>query len=62
MKKFLSMLLAGMFAVSPVVLAAEKKMEHKPVHKKMVHKKWHRRVVHKKWHKKVAHKKVEHKK
>ena len=52
MKKFLSMLLAGMFAVSPMVMAAEKKMEHKPVHKKMVHRKWH-----KKWHKKVAHKK-----
>jgi Ni/Co efflux regulator RcnB len=57
MKKFLSMLLAGMFAVSPMVMAAEKKMEHKPVHKKMVHKKWHKRVVHRKWHKKVEHKK-----
>ena len=48
MKKFLSMLLVGVFAVSPMVMAAEKKIEHKPVHKK--------------WHKKVAHKKVEHKK
>lgn len=57
MNKFLAMLLAGMFAVSPMVMAAEKKMEHKPMHKKVYHKKWHKKIAHKKFHKRVVHKK-----
>ncbi len=54
MRKVLSMLLASMFALSPVVMAAK----HKPVHhKRVVHKKLHKKVMHKKLHKKIAHKK-----